>query len=357
MSKKARSDWEKIVIEKYFHPLSYHTVSNENNLQNNIYQKNKFNLSDDVARLPRLSRNEVWSITTDTAQPNIHYPIEEQPSCAVRRAIRRNISDMCACGATPVCWLCTLILPLFRSEEWIQAWLTEFTATASEEQSKYNILLIGGDLSIAKCNHNFPIISITMFGKNNRSSTMQRYHAKPDDLCFLSSSIGDSALGLHCKYPKYSIFKNKYLINKLSSKLQNNCWRKYSYPNPPIEIGYELSRLTRCATIDISDGLIADIGKIATLSNISINIDFSLIPLSTASKFWLELTKDPALILNGGDDYELFFTLPKELITDKIKSSCYIVGKCIKKETNPVNILNLENYCDFNSAGYNHSPK
>ena len=230
--------------------------------------------------------------SVDTLVSGVHFPEETSPQDIAYKALAVNLSDMAAMGAEPSWFTLAITLP-DDNEEWLKA----FSESLSSLSKKHNVQLIGGDTTYGPL-----CISITINGFVPVGKSLTRYNAKVSDKIYVSGTLGDAALALlewqgQCLLSDVSI---DYLKNKLNR------------PEPKIELGL-LLRDYASACIDISDGLLSDLGHVTNKSNVGASIDFSHVPRS--NEFNSNLTDDDLilpLVLSGGDDYELCFTIPED---------------------------------------------
>ncbi len=231
------------------------------------------------------------AMTTDALVGGVHFVGDEPAALVARKALRVNLSDLAAMGAVPVAYTLALMLPDSCDDDWLAA----FAAGLAEDQAAYGIGLAGGD-TVATPG---PLaISITALGRVTQPVT--RGGAQPGDLLCVSGTIGDAALGLEVVQGRRpaSADDARYLADR------------YRLPQPRTALGAALAGIAS-AGLDVSDGLVQDVGHIAAVSAAALVIDADRLPLSAAVE--AALRADPAVldrILGGGDDYELAFTVP-----------------------------------------------
>jgi thiamine-monophosphate kinase len=253
-------------------------------------------LKDDVAFIsPRPGFDLV--ITTDQIAAETDFFPHDPPATVAKKALRVNLSDLAAKGAKPEYYLLNLALPHSVHD----AWLTEFAAGLAEDQSQFGISLLGGDTSATEG----PLsISVTAFGFVPQGRMVKRAGAKPGDAVYVTGTIGDSAGGL-------AIFKREK--HRLGDGQRDYLTRRYQVPEPPVAFGARLSSLASAA-IDVSDGLIADLGHLAEASKVKIELDAEAIPCSEALRaFWGDGPDAILRAATGGDDYQIAFTAPPGL--------------------------------------------
>lgn len=276
--------------------------------------------------------------SVDTLVAGVHFPLETSPQDIAHKALAVNLSDMAAMGAEPTWFTLAITLP---DDDGV--WLKSFSQSLSVLAKKYNVQLVGGDTT-----HGPLCISITINGFVPIDKALTRNNAQVTDKIYVSGTIGDAALAL-------AAWQEQCLLNDKTVSFLNE---KLNRPEPQIELGL-LLRYFATSCIDISDGLIADLDHIVDSSEVGAKIYFENIPLS--NEFKLNLTDDALitpLVLSGGDDYELCFTIPSERQTEfektvkneKISVTC--IGeieaqsgiRCIKNNT----VIDIQN------LGYQH---
>lgn len=235
-------------------------------------------LMDDAAVIPAGNGME-YAVTKDALVEGVHFLPGTAPEDLARKILGVNLSDMAAMGAVPKYYLIAGCLTPNITEEWHQ----RFTAELHKMQHEYGCILIGGDTVKHKDTLAF---SVTMLGEVPEGKALKRSGAKAGDDVWVSGTIGDAALGLHSE--------DTYLRGR------------YLRPQPRVGLGIALREIAHAA-VDISDGLVADIGHIASASELHIVLEAAAIPLSDAAK-----GADIKAILTGGDDYELAFTAAPE---------------------------------------------
>ena len=253
-------------------------------------------LTDDAAVLtPEKGRNVV--VTTDSLIAGVHFPADGDPGLASARLVRVNLSDLAAMGAKP--WACTLSLAL--PEDWDTPWIEGFAEGLRRELETFAIGLVGGDTVVTPG----PLaLTLTALGTVAEGAELRRSGAKPGDDIYVSGAIGDSALGLR-------VLKDG--IAGLGPDHAEALLARYHRPEPRVKLGGRLAGLAH-GVIDISDGLVADLGHVAKASGCGATVEAARVPLSDAVRAAVQL--DPALrdlAMTGGDDYELLFTAaPKD---------------------------------------------
>ncbi len=281
MKRTARRRGEFDVIAKYFAPLARDEAG-------------ALGLKDDAAFLsPKAGHDLV--LTTDAIVEGIHFLPSDPPGAIAQKALRVNISDLAAKGAKPRAYLLTAAL----TSQIDDAWLKAFAGGLKKDQKRFGLSLIGGDTVSTPG----PLtLSITAIGEVQRGRMVTRGGARIDDDVWASGSIGDAGLGLiqATDHPyKLSLEQTRYLVSR------------YQVPEPRLSLGLALVGLAH-ACVDVSDGLVADLGHLCVASGVSIQVCSADVPLSMAAKAIVSANKiSIETLLTAGDDYELAFTAPK----------------------------------------------
>lgn len=251
-------------------------------------------LADDVA-LIAVAAGEELVLKTDAIVAGVHFMGQEPARLIARKLLRVNLSDLAAKGARPLGYLLTAVFPHDVEETWI----ADFAAGLAEDQWQYGLSLLGGDTTATPG----PLtLSLTVIGAAARGRTPRRGDGKKGDSILVSGTIGDGTLGLRAARGQ---------LKGLSAQSIRFLQDRYQLPEPRLALGRALieSGIIH-ASMDISDGLIADLGHICQQSGLAAEIQWSQVPLSAAARTALGL--DPELrgkVLGGGDDYELLFTV------------------------------------------------
>ena len=246
-------------------------------------------IGDDCALLGlRAGAGASLAISTDMLVAGRHFFADVLPRALGHKAIAVNLSDLAAMGARPRAFTLALALP-----EIDEPWLDEFSQGLFALADRHGCELIGGDTTQGPLN-----ICITVFGDCNADTALRRDHAQPGDDVWVSGELG----GAH-----YSV-RERYAGRSLPPG--HGATRRAEWPTPRVELGLALRHLAKAA-IDISDGLVGDLGHIADRSRAGIELRWTTIPFDTALA---GLGEDTArmLALNGGDDYELAFCAASE---------------------------------------------
>jgi len=235
-------------------------------------------------------------VTADALVAGVHFRHEDAPELVARKMMRVNLSDLAAMGAAPLCYLMTMALPAACGE----GWLAGFAEGLAADQAEFGIALLGGD-SVATLGP--ATLSMTAIGTLAPGTAIGRDGARPGDLVCVSGTIGDAALGLRALTGR---------LGGVDAGDRAALAERYHLPRPRLALGARLAGLAH-AMLDVSDGLVADLGHICAVSGVAAEIAAELVPLSPPAR--RALGADPALlpaILAGGDDYELLFTISRD---------------------------------------------
>lgn len=247
-------------------------------------------IGDDCALL-NIPEKQTLAISTDTLVAGNHFLPDIDPADLAYKALAVNLSDLAAMGADPA-WL-TLALTLPEVNE---AWLAAFSDSLFEQLNYYGMQLIGGDTTRGPLSMTLGIHGYVPAGR-----ALKRSGAKPGDWIYVTGTPGDSAAGL-------AILQNRLQIEEAEDA--EYLLKRHLRPTPRILIGQALRDLASAA-IDLSDGLISDLGHIVTASGCGARVDVDALPYSAALS--RHVAPDQALrwALSGGEDYELCFTVPE----------------------------------------------
>ncbi len=252
-----------------------------------------FGLADDAAAVQVPSGQDLV-VTKDMLVEGVHFLRDDPPDLVAKKALRVNLSDLAAKGATPKNYLLALSLA-----PWIgDAWLTRFAAGLADDQKRFAVTLIGGDTTATTG----PLtLSITAFGTVPSGHMIHRKGARPRDAVFVTGSIGDAGAGL-------AVLKGEGV--GLSDFDRSALISRYQLPEPRVSIGPQLLGIASSA-LDVSDGLLADLGHIAKVSDVRIAVDAAKIPVARATQaLWGQGRETVLRAATAGDDYEIAFTAP-----------------------------------------------
>lgn len=241
-----------------------------------------------------------WNIvlTADALVAGVHFLPDDPPDLIARKAVRVNVSDLAAMGAIPRAVMLAACFPQGTDAAWLEC----FVGGLRTDLDEFGIALIGGD-TVATPG---PLtLSITALGQARQGLELRRSAARPGDRVWVSGDIGDAAFGLLVAQGQAS---------GLSPSAAASLLGRYRLPTPRCALGAGLVGLAH-ACMDVSDGLIGDLGHICQASGVGAEIEAAAVPLSEAGRtaIALGLGRGMTTALTGGDDYELLFTAPSEV--------------------------------------------
>jgi len=227
------------------------------------------------------------AMTTDSLVEDVHFLPGSPPRSIGHRALAVNLSDLAAMGATPAWALLSLTLPAID-----EAWLGDFATGFGRLARVHDVALVGGNLSRGPLN-----ITVQLAGHVATNTALRRSGAHEGDEIWVSGTLGDATLG---RERSSEAGENAPAIGLLE---------RFEYPTPRVALGDAL-RGVASACIDLSDGLLADLPRLAAASHCGAALDVDRLPLSDALRG--EASDGPPWqrALVGGEDYELCFTAP-----------------------------------------------
>ncbi len=265
------------LIAQYFAPLATHPGAR--------------GLADDVAVVaPEPGLAHV--LTVDTIVEGVHYLPDDPADLVARKLLRVNLSDLAAKGAQPVGYL----LAASFGAAVTAGWLAAFASGLAADQAEFGLSLLGGDTTR---NPGPTTLSVTAIGAAVEGAVASRSGAKPGEGIYVSGTLGDAALGLRAIRGE---------LAALDAPDRDYLADRFRLPRPRLALGRALAGVATAA-IDISDGLMADLGHVCQESGVRAEVALEDVPLSEAAR--RALAADPALrddVLGGGDDYEILFT-------------------------------------------------
>jgi thiamine-monophosphate kinase len=261
------------VIRRYFSPPTDHTVL----------------AGGDDAALIAVTPGTELAVSTDTLVAGRHFFEDAEPYDVGYKSMAVNLSDMAAMGARPRWATLSLTLPAADAR-----WLEQFSYGFLELSRIHQVDLIGGDTTrgpLAVC--------VQILGEVSPGKALRRSGARPGDELWVSGHVGDAALALSCLRGDF----------ELQGQERSQAMRRLNQPQPRVALGQGLIGLATSA-IDVSDGLVADVGHIAEASSARVVIDLESVPLSPVAGRYRHHPLVQRCALAGGDDYELAFTGP-----------------------------------------------
>ncbi|HEY4367270.1 MAG TPA: thiamine-phosphate kinase [Steroidobacteraceae bacterium] len=253
-------------------------------------------IGDDAAVLEvRADRKQV--VAMDTIVEGVHFPVGTDAADIGYRAVAVNLSDLAAMGAEPS-WM-TLSLSLPQAQE---AWLAGFAEGLFELAARHGVALVGGDTVKGPL-----VVTVQVAGWVETDRWLTRSGARAGDLVFVSGVPGEAAAGL-------AVIQQRLPLDASARHLTHRFLR----PQPRLALGREL-RSIASAAMDISDGLLTDLGKLCSVSGCGARIDVDALPRSASMQQLFTADNCVDYALAGGDDYEIMFTVPADRL-DEISS-------------------------------------
>jgi thiamine-monophosphate kinase len=244
-------------------------------------------IGDDAALL-QVPANMQLAVAMDTLNAGVHFPEATSPADIGWKALAVNLSDLAAMGATPA-W-CTLSLSLPEADAaWVDAFLDGFLELAD----MHAIALVGGDTTRGPLS-----VCVTAHGFVEAGSALCRSGARIGDDIWTSGTLGDAAGALA------QLQSGRGVDPELHARLDR--------PTPRVALGRALRGIAT-ASIDVSDGLLADLGHVCTASDIGAGIELASLPASASLRSAFDEESRRTLQATGGDDYELCFTAPEAM--------------------------------------------
>jgi thiamine-monophosphate kinase len=266
------------IIDRFFRPLA---------------GEGAFDLRDDAGVIAPPPGHELV-VTTDMVARSVHF-LDDPPDTIAKKALRVNLSDLAAKGATPLGY----VLSIGLSPEIDEAWLAGFAEGLRDDQAIFSIKLLGGD-TIAVPERT--VVAITAFGLVPTGRMVRRSGGQSGDRLYVSGTIGDSAVGLAL------LTKEEGPWSAFSPKVRDTLIQRYRVPEPRSALSPALLEFASAA-IDVSDGLVGDCDKICAASACSAVIDADKVPL--APGFEGSVRPDlVARLLTHGEDFEILCAVP-----------------------------------------------
>ncbi len=312
------------LIAKYFAPLARGEAG-------------AFGLLDDAAAL-WVEPGQSLVVTSDAMVAGVHFLPDDPPETIGAKLLRVNLSDLAAMGAEPRSYTLATILP-----DWVDGdWLAGFAAGLAADQAEFGITLVGGD-SVKTPG---PLtLSLTAMGVVPAGEALRRSGARAGDNIYVSGAIGGAAVGLAAL---------KGDPPQLPAAALEAAISRYRMPVPRLALGRALRGLATAA-MDISDGLLGDLAKLAKASRVGAELGLGEVPV--AQGVVTEGQPMDASLLDRGDDYELLFTIPAEAgigdLEQRLDLALTKVGRITAAEG--LRVLDEKgHFVDVPTGGYRH---
>ncbi|MCA1906969.1 MAG: thiamine-phosphate kinase [Magnetospirillum sp.] len=252
-------------------------------------------LGDDAALMDVPAGQQVV-LTMDSMVGGVHFFADDPADLIARKLVRVNLSDLAAKGAKPFAIMLSAAFPQDVGTDWLR----RFADGLAQDCHDYGVALIGGDTVSTPG----PLtLTLTAFGLVGQGRALLRSGGRDGDKVFVTGTLGDGALGLLSRQGR---------LPRLDPDLRDQLTRRYLLPEPRTTLGPKLVGLAHAA-MDVSDGLVQDVGHLCRQSGLGAVIIAADLPLSPAAQ--QALADDPSLlskVLGGGDDYEIVFAAPPE---------------------------------------------
>lgn len=274
-------------------------------------------IGDDAAIL-RVPPGRDLVVAMDTLNSGVHFPEDTAPADIGWKALAVNLSDLAAMAAMPA-W-CTLSLSLPQSDAaWVDGFLDGFLALAA----KHQVALVGGDTTRGPVS-----VCVTAHGLVEPRGALRRSGARVGDDVWVTGTLGDAAAALR------QWQAGDVVDPALRARLDR--------PTPRVAAGHALAGIAS-ACIDVSDGLLADLGHVCRASRVGVQLDVDVLPASDALRAAFDRDSVRALQSAGGDDYELCFTAPKtaRLVLESALFACDVPATRIGRITADAGLIVL----------------
>jgi thiamine-monophosphate kinase len=238
------------------------------------------------------------AVALDTLVEGVHFPRGTAAADIGWKALAVNLSDLAAMGASPAWALLSLTLPT-ADADFIEGFAEGFGKLAKP----HRLALVGGDTTRGPL-----AISVTVHGFVPPDQALTRSGARVGDAVLVTGTLGDAAAGLQT-------LQRPLADGDTRAGLRDFLIERLNRPTPRLSAGIAL-RGKASACVDISDGLVADLGHICASSGVAAEVDAALLPRSSALMALYDETAALQFALSGGDDYELCFTVPAQRVAD-----------------------------------------
>lgn len=297
----------------------------------------RLGVGDDAALLECAPGTELVA-AIDTLVAGVHFPHGSPPASIGHRVLAVNLSDLAAMGARPAWALLALTLPKVD-----ELWLEEFTAGLSALARAHDVALVGGDTTSGPL-----CVTVQIMGHVPKSTALLRSGGRPGDYVFVSGTPGDATAGLAIEQSRLSA----------SGEAEGYLRKRFLYPSPRLALGTCL-RGYASACIDVSDGLLGDVGKLAHASGCGAALKLNDIPVSEQLVTTVGEDRAREFALTGGDDYELCFTVrPADVERLRHNLPPQRWGYCcigtLLEQQGAVVLGSDGNVIEFSHSGYDH---
>ena len=271
----------------------------------------------DDAAITSIPEGQQLVTTTDVLVEDVHFPIITNAADIAYKALAVNLSDLAAMGADPCWFTLTLSMPTADAD-----WLQGFSEGLFTIAESFDVALIGGDTVKGPL-----VIGIQACGLVPQGKALLRSGAKAGDAIYVSGTLGDANLALQCLNG----------VIPLDEEERAMVMQKLNRPAPCVEQGKSLRDIAN-SCIDISDGLVADLGHILEASHVGATVHQDDIPLSPIYRRYIDKMPNRLSAIIFGDDYELCFTVPLnriDMLDRLVKNNSSLFTRIGSIETEP----------------------
>lgn len=292
----------------------------------------------DDAALLQVNPGKVLAVSSDMLVCGTHFFADTDPFLLGHKTLAVNLSDLAAMGATPR-WA-TLAIAMPAADE---AWLEQFSAGFFALAEEHGVELVGGDTTRGPLN-----LCVTIFGEVAAKQALRRSGAQAGDEIWVSGQLGDAALAL-------AHLQGRVVLPESALAA---CMPALCQPQPRVALGL-LLRGVASSAIDISDGLLGDLGHILDASHVGAHVNFDELPVSASLRRFVDQPLGKQCALSGGDDYELCFTVPAHRrgdllnISERLALQLTCIGNIVAGQGCMVRDV-AGNPITLESAGYDH---
>ncbi|NVK21298.1 MAG: thiamine-phosphate kinase [Kangiellaceae bacterium] len=250
-------------------------------------------IGDDCAILDVPKKSKLVT-STDTLIEGVHFFSDVAAADLAYKALAVNVSDLAAMGAKPLAFTLAITLP-----ETDSSWLSEFSRSLKQASKQFDIPLVGGDTTQGYNAQSGISITISVFGTVKKEKVLLRDTAKQDQDIWITGYLGNAAAALALHGKERLNEQQKYL------------WQQLVKPSINHKFSRKLTKYCQCA-IDVSDGLLADLGHIIVQSKVGAKVNVEALPLSDALIDEVGIEEARQYALTGGDDYQLCFVADRK---------------------------------------------
>ena len=304
-----------------------------------------FGLKDDCAVFTPTPGHDLV-VKTDPVAAGIHFFADDKPEDIAWKALAVNVSDLAAKAAIPRVYLMALSFPEAPKRDWMQ----RFAHGLGQAQEKFGMHLIGGDTD----RRPGPLtVSITVLGEVASGAMLRRGKANVGDQIYVSGALGSAALGL-------ALRRDASLAHRLALTSGETALALARYLRPEPRLALRCALACASAAMDLSDGLIKDLGRMCRASSCAARVSLAMLPLDSCMRKTVTLDQERwADVVGGGDDYEILTTVPPSRVRDFV-AAAQSAGVTVSRigaitAGSGVEVIGLDGSpLTFDRAGYDH---